>query len=490
MIGLIFSELDETVVNTAMPTIVRELNGLSLYGWVAGVYMLAMTAFIPILGKLADLYGRKRVYITSICLFILGSLVSGSAHSMIVLLVGRGIQGVGAGGLMPIAMMIFGDVLSVQERSKVQGIFGAIMFIPQLAGPLIGGYFTQHMSWHWIFWINIPVGVLAAIILSTALQESKGSERASIDWTGAFFLVGSIVSLLLTPVLHENAGYAWNSTIIIGLLALGTLLLGALIYIETKVKEPILPLPLFRNRTFVVLSFIIFTMMMSIMGAVAMFQLFAQNVLGLTPIEAGYLTLPVMVGGILSSVVAGRLLTKFPYRYIFIASMILPILAFYLMTHIDAHTKVLVIIGYLAILGPGFGVLFNNNLIVQESVPKERSGIAQSTITLFQSIGMTIGLSIYGSLFASQVSTKLTSLAGHLSATNATAVAQAAKGGIPTWLSPQLVEQVKTVLAGAFQHLYWISLALAIVVFALCWLMKTEVLKTRSEETAEEELSA
>jgi MFS family permease len=241
MIGLIFSELDETVVNTALPTIIRDLNGLSLYGWVAGVYMLAMTSFMPILGKLADLYGRKRIYIASMSLFIAGSVVSGFATSMPILLFGRGIQGIGAGGLMPLAMVIFGDALTVEERARTQGLFGAIMFIPQLLGPLMGGYFTQHISWHWIFWINIPVGVLATIVLSAGLRESKGDNKVSIDWAGAFLLVGSIVSLLLTPVLHENEGYAWHSPLIISLLALGAVLLCLFVFAESKVSRRLNP---------------------------------------------------------------------------------------------------------------------------------------------------------------------------------------------------------------------------------------------------------
>jgi EmrB/QacA subfamily drug resistance transporter len=479
MIGLIFSELDETVVSTALPTIIRDLGGLSLYGWVAGVYMLAMTSFMPILGKLADLYGRKRIYVVSMGLFIAGSIISGFAESMPVLLIGRGIQGIGAGGLMPLAMVIFGDSFTVEERAKTQGIFGAVMFIPQLLGPLIGGYFTQHISWHWIFWVNIPVGILAAIVLSAGLRESvKDDKKASIDWAGAFLLIGSIVSLLLTPVLHQNEGYAWGSPIIVGLWVTGAALLGLFVFVESKAKEPILPLQLFKNRTFVVLSLIVFTMVLGIMGAFAAFPFYAQNVIGLTPIVSGYLTLPLMIGAVLSSVVSGRLMTKVPYRYIFAVSLLMPAVGFYLMTGINIHTKLIAIIGYLVVLGLGFGVMFNNNLIIQESVPKEQSGVALSSVTLFQSIGMTVGLSIFGSLLASHITSGLGGLTGKVPADSVAALKKAAQGGIPKGLDPKLAEQIKIVFADAFQQLYWVSFVVALVVCVLCWFLKREVLST------------
>nr|AIA10429.1 major Facilitator Superfamily [uncultured bacterium] len=186
ILGLIFSELDETVVSTAMPTIIRELHGLSLYGWVAGVYMLAVTMFMPILGKLADLYGRRRVYLSCMALFITGSVVSGLADSMTMLLVGRGIQGIGAGGLMPLALVIIGDTYPLEQRAKIQSLFGPLMILPQLLGPTVGGYMVGHVNWHWVFLINIPVGLLSAAVLGIGMRESRGSEKRSIDWAGRF----------------------------------------------------------------------------------------------------------------------------------------------------------------------------------------------------------------------------------------------------------------------------------------------------------------
>lgn len=271
LIGLIFAELDETIVSTAMPTIIRELHGLSLYGWVAGVYMLTLTMFMPILGKLADLYGRRRIYLICIGLFIAGSIVSGMASSMTILLIGRGIQGIGAGGLMPLALVIIGEAYPLEQRAKIQSLFGPMMIIPQLLGPTVGGYIVGNIDWHWVFLINIPIGLLAALFIAKGMQESIGNEKRYIDWAGACTLILALLSLLLTPVLIDNQGYAWSSPIIIGLLSLSALLFALLVWIEAKAKEPIIPLHLFRNRNVVVLSLLVFILMLGIMGGMATF---------------------------------------------------------------------------------------------------------------------------------------------------------------------------------------------------------------------------
>ncbi|MGZ4111687.1 MAG: MFS transporter, partial [Tumebacillaceae bacterium] len=314
LIGLIFSELDQTIVSTAMPTIIRELHGLSLYGWVAGIYMLAVTVFMPILGKLADLYGRKRVYLSCLALFMVGSIVCGLATSMTLLLVGRGIQGIGAGGLMPLALVIIGETYPLEERAKIQSLFGPMMIIPQLLGPTIGGYFVGHFNWHWVFLINIPVGVLAGVIMSAGMRESIGTEKKKVDWAGAGTLVLALMSLLMAPVLIDNEGYTWTSPVILALLALFVLLVILLIRIERKSTEPILPLHLFKNRNVVVLSILTFTLMLGTMGGIVAFPFFAQNVMGMTPTASGYLSLAFMAGAIPASILNGFLITRVPYR--------------------------------------------------------------------------------------------------------------------------------------------------------------------------------
>ncbi|MCM3456178.1 MFS transporter [Heyndrickxia oleronia] len=485
IIGLIFSELDETVVNTAMPTIIRDLGGLSMYGWVAGVYMLALSAFMPILGKLADLFGRKKIYLISMAFFIGGSIVCGLSQSMTMLLIGRGIQGIGAGGLMPLAMTISSDLFPVEQRAKVQGFMGPIMFIPMLLGPLMGGFFVDQVSWHWIFFVNIPVGVLAAILLASGLKETTEKKKVIIDWAGAILLISAIISLLITPVLIENEGLTWGSPTIISLLCLGTVLIGLFIWVESKVKEPIVPLHLFKNRNILVLSMIVFAVGIGLMGSFASFPYFAQNVLGLTPTEAGYLTLPMMVGAILSAMISGFLLTKVRYRELFGIAFIMPIIGFYLFSHMNIHTTIVQIIIFFLITGLGLGVMFGgDNLIVQESVDKEHKGIALATVPLFQSIGATVGVSIFGTLLSSTLTSKLGTLGNSLPKNMSEHMNSLAAGGIPDGLSPELFTKIKTLFVESFQHIYLYSFVIAIIAFVLCWFLKKEVLSSKEESQA------
>ncbi|UQZ81443.1 Multidrug resistance protein 3 [Paenibacillus konkukensis] len=481
--GLIFAELDETIVSTAMPTIIRELHGLSLYGWVAGIYMLAVTMFMPILGKLADLYGRKRVYLACMALFIGGSIVSGLAPSMTFLLLGRGIQGIGAGGLMPLALVIIGETYPLEQRAKIQSLFGPLMILPQLLGPTVGGYLVSHVSWHWVFLINIPVGLLAAAVLAMGLTETRGEGKKSIDWAGATALIAALMSLLLAPVLVDNQGYSWSSPIVLGLLAFSALMIVLLVRIEAKAKEPIIPLHLFANRNVVVLSALVFILMLGMMGSIASFPFFAQNVMGLTPTASGYMTLAFMAGAIPSSIVNGFLITKVAYRNLFIGSFVLPIIGFFLLTQIHVSTTVLFIVVSFFILGVGLGALFGgDNLIVQESVDKKDSGIALSTVQLFQSLGATIGLSVFGSLLSRHIKTGVEQLSDQLPPGTADHIET---GGIPAGLSADVVEQIKTAFTHAFQNMFSISLFFVIAAFFICWFLKKEVLSKREEGTEE-----
>ncbi|MGF7067399.1 EmrB/QacA subfamily drug resistance transporter [Priestia megaterium] len=483
MIGIIFSELDETVVNTAMPTIIRDLGGLSMYGWVAGIYMLALSAFMPILGKLADLFSRKKVYFASMAFFIGGSIICGLSHSMIMLLIGRGIQGLGAGGLMPLAMTISSDLFPVEQRAKVQAFMGPVMFIPMLLGPLMGGFFVDQASWHWIFFVNIPVGLIAVIFLASGLKEVHERKKVTIDWAGAILLVAAIISLLITPVLVENEGYTWSSPFIVSLLCVGVILIGLFIWVESKVIEPIVPLHLFRNRNILVLSLLVFTVGCGLMGSFSSFPYFAQNVLGLTPTESGYLTLPIMVGAVATSIVSGFLLTKVRYRELFVISFIMPVIGFYLFSKLDISTTTLQVIIFFFITGLGLGVMFGgDNLIVQESVEKEHKGIALATVPLFQSIGATVGVSMFGTLLSSTLTSNLSSLGDELPKSMANNMNSLAAGGIPSGLTPELFMKIKVLFIESFQHIYTYAFVLTIIAFVLCFFLKKEVLSSKSEE--------
>ncbi|RAI89789.1 EmrB/QacA subfamily drug resistance transporter [Paenibacillus pabuli] len=477
--GLIFSGLDETVVATVMPTIIRDLHGLSFYGWVAGIYMLTMTIFMPILGKMGDLYGRKRIYLICIALFISGSIVSGLAISMPMLLVGRGIQGIGAGGLMPLAMVIIGDTYPLEQRAKIQSLIGPVMFLPQLLGPTLGGYIVGHINWHWVFLINLPVGLLTALIIGIGMREKRSERKRSIDWVGAFTMMLGLLSLLLAPVLVDSQGLAWSSPWVIGLLVISALLFMLLVRIEKKAKEPLVPLHLFKNRTVVVMSLFVFVLMLGLMGGFSSFPFFAQNVMGLTPTSSGYLNLALMAGAVPVSILIGFLITRVSYRNLFIVSFVFPIVGMYLLAQVGVGTSVLYIIIAFFITGLGMGALFGgDNLIVQESVDKEDSGIAIATVQLFQSIGITIGMSVFGSLLAQNIKSSINNLGNQLQKGAAKAIAM---GDIPQGLTPDMIEKVQQAFSNAFQNIFAIGFGFAIVAFIIVWFLKKEVLSKKEE---------
>ncbi|WP_248924065.1 MDR family MFS transporter [Paenibacillus hamazuiensis] len=482
LLGVIFSELDQTVVSTALPTIIRDLHGLSLYGWVAGIYMLSITMFMPIFGKLADLYGRKKIYLSCVALFMAGSVICGLADSMTVLLIGRGIQGIGAGGLMPLGMIIIGDTFPLEQRAKVQSMIGPLLILPQLLGPTVGGFFVSHVSWHWIFLINIPIGLVSAFIVSKGLRETVSSEKKAIDWAGAFTLVLSMLALLMAPVLIDIKGYTWGSPVIIGLLAASALLIAIFIRIEARAVEPIIPLALFRNRSVVVLSCIVFLTMLGIMGGMSGFPFFAQNVMGMTPTASGYLSLAFMAGAIPASIVCGNLITKIAYKYLFLVSFLFPIVSYVLLAQIHVGTTAMYIVASFFIMGLGIGVLFGgDNLIVQESVEKEHTGVGVATVQLFQSIGATLGFSIFGSLLSRNITGGIAGLSGQFPAGTGETIMN---GGIPAGLPADLILQIKTVFAEAFQNIFAIGIGFAVAAFIACWFMRKERLTAKEEPAA------
>ncbi|QAY67596.1 MDR family MFS transporter [Paenibacillus protaetiae] len=477
-LGLIFSELDETVVSTAMPTIIRELHGLALYGWVAGIYMLAVTMFMPIIGKLADIYGRKRVYLTCMGLFMAGSIISGLAGSMTWLLIGRGVQGIGAGGLMPLALVIIGESFPLEQRAKIQSLMGPLMILPQLLGPTVGGYLVGHVNWHWVFLINIPIGLISAAVMAGGMRESIAEEKRSIDWLGAATLMLALFSLLMAPVLVDNQGYSWGSPVIVGLLALFVIMTILLIIIESKAKEPIIPLHLFKNRNVVVLSLLVFVLMLGLMGGISLFPFFAQNVMGLTPTGAGYLMLAFMGGAIPSSIVNGFLITKIAYRNLFIVSFLLPIVGFFMLMNLSVSVTVLYVIISFFVLGVGLGALFGgDNLIVQESVAAKDSGIALSTVQLVQSLGATIGLSVFGSLLSRHIKEGIAGISSQLPE----GAEHIETGGIPQDIAPDLLLQIRTVFTESFHNMFAISFVFVIAAFFICWFLRKEILSKKEE---------
>lgn len=421
LLGMLLSALDQTIISTAMPTVIRELGGFALYSWVFSIYMLTSTTAVPLFGKLADLYGRRLVYMIGMSIFIAGSALCGIAHNMTELIVFRGIQGIGAGALMPVTMTIIGDIFPPERRGKMQGIFGAVFGLSSVIGPAIGGFIVEHSSWEWVFYVNLPFGIASMIIIGLSLKESKGLGKRSVDWFGAITLSLSIVSLLLALVMggngNETSGthYSWGSPQIIGLFAASALFLALFLIIERKAPEPIIPLPLFKNRVIAVSSITGFFMGAGMFGAITYIPLFVQGVVGESPSRAGYVLTPLMISLILTSIVGGRIITKVTYRSIVVTGMTIMGIGFLLMSQMDVHTSNATVILYMIITGLGMGPLMPTfTIAVQSSVPQEVRGVATSSSQFFRSIGGTIGVSVMGALMANRMSSGLSDLGNKL----------------------------------------------------------------------------
>lgn len=458
--GLLFTEMDETVINTALPTIVRELGGLSLYGWVSAIYLLALTLSLPIMGKLADVYGRKRIYLCSLGLFVAGSLFSGFAHSMTELIVFRGIQGIGGGGLIPLASVIVADLFPIELRAKIQGFFGSLFVVVTAAGPAVGGLLTEHIDWRWIFYMNIPFGLTAAVLIATGLKESKGdrSAREGIDWAGALLIVAGLVPLLLATVLTgPGFGYTWRSPLIVGMLIWGFLALCLFIRVEYKAANPVLPLYLFRNRTVAIVSALAFCVSFGTFGILTYMPFYAQNSLGFSPTAAGYLAAPMAVGVIASGMAFAYLVTKVRYRTLFAASLVVAVAGSCLLASMDLNIHVILPFVYVLIAGLGIGmVMMGKETVVQEMADKKDVGAVTTAVSLVSQLGAAVGVSLLGGVLSSSVANRVAEIGSNLPPDESRRLERMIEGGVPDGLSGPLLRQAQEMYQYGIHHIYMV----------------------------------
>jgi EmrB/QacA subfamily drug resistance transporter len=392
LLGLFMAAMEMTVVSTAMPTVVAELGGALHYAWVFSAYMLASTVMVPIHGKLADLYGRKPVMLISMAIFLVGSMASGQARSMTALIVFRAIQGVGAGGLQPIALTIVGDIFDVEERARMQGIFGAVWGIAGLAGPLLGGIIVATLSWRWVFYVNVPFGLLSAVLLSVFFVESVDRKRRELDIAGAALLSLAVISLLLGV-----EGLAPWLTV-----PASVLLTVAFLFVETRAGEPMLPPRLFMRRVLATSSALSTATGAAMIGIVTFLPLYAQGVLGASPTEAGASIAPMAVGWPIASAISGRLIPRIGFRPlvrtgVFVVAISTVVLAIVLGR--GASTTELKLAS--ATFGVGMGIANTAQVIaVQTSVSFGERGVATASTLFFRSIGGTIGVGVMGVVLA------------------------------------------------------------------------------------------
>jgi EmrB/QacA subfamily drug resistance transporter len=400
LLGLFLGALDQTIVGTALPRIVTELGGNDLYVWVVTIYLLTSTITVPFYGKLSDLYGRRPLLLIGIGLFLVGSALSGLSQNMAQLILFRGIQGVGAGALFPISLAVIGDLFTPAERGKYQGLFGAVFGVSSLIGPALGGFLTDTISWHWVFYVNIPIGIVSMYVIWRLLPTIKRDDASrNLDYVGAAFFTVAIGSLMVG--LTNKQFDDWTAPHVGGLILLGLVLGAVFLFVESRAKEPIVPLDLWRNRTYA--SSIVSTFLLSFgfFGAIIFLPRWFQFVKGVSATESGYQTLPLLFGLILSSIISGQIVARTGrYRLMMLASIAIMAVGLFLATNIRANTDLPVLWLWMFITGVGIGPSFAVfTIVVQNAVPMEKLGVATSNLTFFRQIGGSVGLAIVGTIF-------------------------------------------------------------------------------------------
>ncbi len=421
MLGLFLGALDQTIVGPALPTIVTQLNGNDYYVWAVTIYLLTSTISVPFWGKLSDLYGRKPIFMIGISIFLVGSALCGLSQNMAMLILFRGIQGIGAGSIFPVALAVIGDLFTPKERGKYQGLFGGVFGIAFIVGPLVGGWLTESFSWHLIFYVNIPIGLVALFVISRLLPTVK-TARATRNFDvlgGVIFTIA--ISLFLLGLTNKGLSNStgqlndWTDPAVGGLILAGLIGIVMFILAEARAVEPIIPLGLFRNRTYSSSMISVFFAAFAFFGAVIFLPRWFQFVHGFSPTDSGLALLPLMVGLILSSIVSGLIVSRTGrYKWMTVAAIILLAFSMLLMTQLTAETPLPILALWMFLAGLGVGPTFSVfTIIVQNSVPFSELGVATSNLTFFRQIGGSISLAVVGTVFATSFSDQIgPSLAG------------------------------------------------------------------------------
>ncbi|TXK85525.1 MDR family MFS transporter [Paenibacillus sp. N3.4] len=398
IIAMLFGALDGTIVGTAMPRIVGEFGGLGLMAWLTTAYMLTSTVVVPIAGKLADLIGRRVIYVTGLIIFIGASALCGMSQNMTELILFRGLQGIGGGIMMPMAMIIIGDLFTGKQRAKWQGVFGAIFGLSTVIGPQVGGWIVDSLNWRWVFYINLPVGILAVILISIALPKHKAVGNVKFDIPGIVTMIVGVVSLLLA-LTFGGKDYAWLSWQIIGLFVLAIVSLVSFVMIENRAQEPILPVRLFKNRTFTTINGVGFLMAVGMFGAIMFVPLFMQGIVGISASASGTVMTPMMITMIVASIISGQFIQKIGVRKQMLLGMIIMAVGFLFLGTMGMTTTKLLASSYMMILGLGMGLVMPIlTLALQESFPKSELGVVTSSSQFFRQIGGTFGMTILGAV--------------------------------------------------------------------------------------------
>ena len=474
LLVMLLSALDQTIVSTALPTIVGELGGLDRLSWIVTAYMLASTLVVPLYGKFGDLFGRKPVLQISVILFLVGSALCGLAQNMEQLIFTRALQGLGGGGLMVISMAAVADVIPPADRGKYQGLFGGVFGLATVIGPLLGGFIVQHASWRWIFYINLPLGLFALLVIGAVFHSSNKRSAHQIDWLGALYLSMALLCIILFTS-EGGSVRAWDDPQLWCILAFGLIGIAGFIYEERLAYEPIIPLSLFRNRSFLLCSTIALVIGMALFGSVTFLPLYLQVVKGATPTEAGLQLIPLMGGLLVTSIISGRIISHTgKYRLFPILGTLLGVVGMLLLTRITIHSPIWQLYLFTGVLGMGLGLVMQVLVLaVQNAMPAQMYGVATSGVTLFRSIGGSIGVALFGAVFTHVLQNNLQRL-----------LPEGAE--LPRTMNPVAIQHLPTDLRldyldafGAAIHAAFLMAAcIMAVAFALSWLLKETPLKT------------
>jgi EmrB/QacA subfamily drug resistance transporter len=478
MLAMLLAALDQTIVATALPRIVADLHGLDHLSWVVTAYLVGSTVTVPLYGKLSDLYGRRRLFFLAIGLFLIGSALCGAAQTMTQLIAFRALQGLGAGGLIPLTFAVIGDLFSPRERGRYQGLTGAVWAIAAVAGPLLGGVLTDSVSWRWIFYINLPLGGIALVVVATTMHIGFARREHTIDYAGAALLTAATVCLLLGAV-WGGQNYPWQSAEIVGLLVAGAVLATAFVAVEARAAEPIIPLQLFRNPVFTVANVAAVLLGGALLVALVYIPLFVQGVIGGSATNSGVVLIPLLLGWVLTSVISGFVISRTGrYRLFPIGGTLLVVVGFWLLTRMDVGTSSFTATLYMLVVGLGMGLMFQTYILaVQNAVHPSEMGIASAAVQFFRSIGGTFAVAGFGSILTTRLRD---ALAEHLGARAGTVNPQRllASPASAHELPPQLVHGVRLSLASALHDVYLASLPLVGLALLVSFLLKELPLRT------------
>ena len=478
---MLLAALDSTIVSTALPTIVSELGGLEHLAWVVTGYLLAQTIVTPIYGKLGDLYGRKIVLQSAIVLFLVGSALCGLSQNMTQLILFRAVQGLGGGGLVVTTQAVVGDIVPPRDRGRYQGIFGAVYGLSSIAGPLLGGYFTTHLSWRWIFYINIPVGIAALGVLAATLPSASKRAVRSIDYAGAGLLAMMLSSITLVSDLGGTA-YPWSSPLILGLIAITIVSLVLFLFVERKVAEPVLPLHLFRQQTFVITSLVGLIVGFALFGSVTYFPLFLQVVKAVSPTGSGLEMIPMMGGMLVTSIASGQLISRTGhYKMYPVLGTAVMTLGLFLLSRLTPESSELTASLLMLLLGVGLGMVMQVLVIaVQNAVDYADLGVATSGATLFRLIGGSLGTAILGAVFASRLDANLARLLPAAQAQGGHGMSVEALLNLP----PAVRATYEQAFTSALNTMFLFAAIVCGVGFVLTWFMPQRPLRATVAATA------